>query len=211
MLYIDDLDRCPEKRVVDVLQAVHMLLALPLFVVVVGVDSRWLLHSLRLHSRVFQAQPGQIDGFSEEERVHWQSTPMNYLEKIFQIPYAMRPMQPSGFKALIDDLTAAPPETATPRAGGRVSPSPATSRDGSVDGVELATPEHEPATAAARPESRPGRRRAGRRRRVRSNEWRKRPRCARWRPRSWNGVRGGLPLAHRNPAFRRLERGNRVS
>jgi hypothetical protein len=34
VLYIDDLDRCPEDKVVDVLQAVHLLLAFPLFVVV---------------------------------------------------------------------------------------------------------------------------------------------------------------------------------
>lgn len=49
VLYIDDLDRCPAAKVVDVLQAVHLLLAYPLFVVVVGVDSRWLLQSLSAH------------------------------------------------------------------------------------------------------------------------------------------------------------------
>ncbi|MET0856730.1 MAG: P-loop NTPase fold protein, partial [Telluria sp.] len=49
VLYIDDLDRCPAAKVVDVLQAVHLLLAYPLFVVVVGVDSRWLLQSLAAH------------------------------------------------------------------------------------------------------------------------------------------------------------------
>ncbi|MBK7758762.1 MAG: hypothetical protein IPI35_20665 [Deltaproteobacteria bacterium] len=46
VLYIDDLDRCEPKRVYEVLQAVHLLLALPLFVVVVGVDARWLHSSL---------------------------------------------------------------------------------------------------------------------------------------------------------------------
>ncbi|MEZ5024500.1 MAG: P-loop NTPase fold protein [Chitinophagales bacterium] len=38
VLYIDDLDRCPPKKVVEVLQAIHLILAFPLFVVVVGVD-----------------------------------------------------------------------------------------------------------------------------------------------------------------------------
>ncbi|HEX5715789.1 MAG TPA: P-loop NTPase fold protein, partial [Thermoanaerobaculia bacterium] len=33
VLYIDDLDRCPPQKVVEVLQAVHLLLAFPLFVV----------------------------------------------------------------------------------------------------------------------------------------------------------------------------------
>jgi hypothetical protein len=45
VLYIDDLDRCPPERVVKVLQAVHLLLAFPLFVVVVAVDARWLAQS----------------------------------------------------------------------------------------------------------------------------------------------------------------------
>src|SRR6185436_3206583 len=62
ILYIDDLDRCKEKDVVAVLQAVHLLLAFPLFVVVVAVDPRWLLHSLRVESGVFTAkQEGLTD------------------------------------------------------------------------------------------------------------------------------------------------------
>jgi hypothetical protein len=42
VLYIDDLDRCSTETVSQVLDAVHLLLALPLFAVVVGVDPRWL-------------------------------------------------------------------------------------------------------------------------------------------------------------------------
>ena len=49
VLFIDDLDRCPHGKVVEVLQAVHLLLAFKLFVVVVGVDSRWLQRSLEAH------------------------------------------------------------------------------------------------------------------------------------------------------------------
>jgi hypothetical protein len=104
ILYIDDLDRCPENKVVDVLQAVHLLLAFPLFIVVVGVDPRWLLHSLRQHSEVFRRSDGK--GFTVEERTHWQSTPLNYLEKIFQVPFTLWPMDKPGFANMIDDLTA---------------------------------------------------------------------------------------------------------
>ena len=46
VLYIDDLDRCRDEQVVQVLEAVHLLLAFDLFVVVVGVDVRWLEGSL---------------------------------------------------------------------------------------------------------------------------------------------------------------------
>ncbi|HEX8920896.1 MAG TPA: P-loop NTPase fold protein, partial [Pyrinomonadaceae bacterium] len=107
ILYIDDLDRCPENKVVEVLQAVHLLLAFPLFIVVVGVDPRWLLHSLRQHSNVFRDKTEDTD-HSEEERTHWQSTPLNYLEKIFQIPFTLWPMESSGFAKMIDNLTAQP-------------------------------------------------------------------------------------------------------
>src|SRR5262249_32688264 len=37
VLYIDDLDRCPADRVVEVLKLVHLLLAFPLFVCVAAV------------------------------------------------------------------------------------------------------------------------------------------------------------------------------
>lgn len=102
VLYIDDLDRCPERKVVEVLQAVHLLLAFPLFVVVVGVDSRWLLHSLKQHSRAFRGLPNDIR--SHPEDAHWQSTPLNYLEKIFQIPFTLWPMEQEGFSNLIEAL-----------------------------------------------------------------------------------------------------------
>ena len=49
VVYIDDLDRCAPARVVEVLEAVHLLLAVELFTVVVAVDPRWLLRSLTTH------------------------------------------------------------------------------------------------------------------------------------------------------------------
>ena len=106
VLYIDDLDRCPEKNVVEVLQAVHLLLAFPLFVVVVGVDPRWLLYSLQQSSVAFQIKE------QEKERElmhdgHWESTPLNYLEKIFQIPYSLRPINKEGFAQMVDEFAKA--------------------------------------------------------------------------------------------------------
>ena len=106
VLYIDDLDRCPEKNVVEVLQAVNLLLAFPLFVVVVGVDPRWLLHSLEQHSVALLAR--RDEGRDTELEFLWQSTPLNYLEKIFQIPYTLRPMDSRGFAKLVDALSGAP-------------------------------------------------------------------------------------------------------
>ena len=127
ILYIDDLDRCPEKIVVDVLQAVHLLLAFPLFVVVVGVDPRWLLHSLQQHSVAFRTGTKYDPGSAESpEDYLWQSTPMNYLEKIFQIPFTLRPIGKLGFEKLVEEF-AAPMKSRTdlPQPGVK-PPSPST-------------------------------------------------------------------------------------
>ncbi len=78
VLYIDDLDRCPPNRVVEVLQAVHLLLAFKLFVVVVGVDARWVSESIEYKFRNVWKQT-RMPGYRVGAR--------DYLEKIFQIPY----------------------------------------------------------------------------------------------------------------------------
>lgn len=134
ILYIDDLDRCPSGRVVEVLQAVHLLLAFPLFVVVVGVDSRWLLHALSEHYSAFGARKGE----GPDDDQQWTTTPHHYLEKIFQVPFTLRPMGVTGFERMITALTS--PRTATraatappewePQAGTSPPPQPAGQREG---------------------------------------------------------------------------------
>jgi len=100
VVYIDDLDRCPPARVVEVLEAVQLLLAVPLFVVVVAVDPRWLLRCLAFHYREILDAPDSDGGDI------WGSTPMQYLEKIFQIPFTLPPVDPAGYTSLVDTLTA---------------------------------------------------------------------------------------------------------
>ncbi|MCX2546087.1 P-loop NTPase fold protein [Pseudomonas sp. COW5] len=82
-LYIDDLDRCPPDKVVEVLQAVHLLLTFPLFVVMVAVDVRWVRKALLEH------YPNLMTGNEGQSQT---ASVSDYLEKIFQIPYWMRPM-----------------------------------------------------------------------------------------------------------------------
>jgi hypothetical protein len=90
VLYIDDLDRCPPDVVVKVLEAIHLLVALPVFVVVVAVDARWLRQSIEQH-------------YAEMEL-----SPANYLEKIFQIPFQLSAMDTEGFGELVRTLAATP-------------------------------------------------------------------------------------------------------
>jgi hypothetical protein len=99
VLYIDDLDRCPSDKVIEVLQAVHLLLAYKLFVVMVGVDPRWLLHSLGKSYDPFKTKSDEKNGADA-----WRTTPQNFIEKIFQIPYNLKPMSDTGFGSLIRQL-----------------------------------------------------------------------------------------------------------
>ncbi|GLY68431.1 P-loop NTPase fold protein [Amycolatopsis taiwanensis] len=95
VLYIDDLDRCNPRQVVQVLEAVHLLLALELFVVVVGVDPRWLVRSLRSHyDEILDEGP---DG-------GWQATPEDYLEKIINLPLVLPAMPQGGLHRLLRSL-----------------------------------------------------------------------------------------------------------
>ncbi|WRZ87768.1 P-loop NTPase fold protein [Streptomyces sp. NBC_01007] len=117
VLYIDDLDRCPPARVVDVLAAVHLMLALPLFVVVVAVDARWLLTSLHHHYRELFAAERAAEGPVELQD---SATPLEYLDKIFQIPFAVPAASPEKTDRYLRALLGAPapisgqPEAATP-------------------------------------------------------------------------------------------------
>jgi hypothetical protein len=94
VLYIDDLDRCPPAKVVEVLEAVHLLLAFELFVVVVAVDSRWLTSALIDRLVALQPRPAEPD----------QPTTHDYLEKIFQLPFWVQPRASDGRKALVHGL-----------------------------------------------------------------------------------------------------------
>ena len=90
VLFIDDLDRCAPGVVVKVLEAVHILLASDLFIVVVGVDVRWLTQALATH------HAGQFIG---NEVLN----PEEFLEKIFQVPFWIPAMSTEGSRAIVSD------------------------------------------------------------------------------------------------------------
>jgi hypothetical protein len=99
ILYVDDLDRCPPQKVVEVLQAAHLLLGFRLFVVLIAVDERWVSRALARHYKEMLADPseGEHDGAA---------TSHDYLEKIFQIPYWVRPMETQASEKFIGGLVA---------------------------------------------------------------------------------------------------------
>lgn len=104
ILYIDDLDRCPEERVVEVLEAVNLLMAFPLFVVVVGVDPRWVKNALikKYHLQFTGHMKGsnkEVDSLGMEV-----INPSDYLEKIFQIPFHLKAPEDESIKNMITHL-----------------------------------------------------------------------------------------------------------
>jgi hypothetical protein len=103
VLYIDDLDRCPPAKVVEVLQAVHLLLAFPLFVVVVGVDARWISRSLESRYREL-LHFGQADAAVDITEMFGVARSEDYLEKIFQIPLWLRRMDARTAQRMVQGL-----------------------------------------------------------------------------------------------------------
>lgn len=102
ILYIDDLDRCPEGRVVEVLEAVNLLMAFPLFVVVVGVDPRWVKNALlkKYHLQF----TGQINGHKISKELNVIAA-ANYLEKIFQVPFHLKEASDDSVKYMLKTLS----------------------------------------------------------------------------------------------------------
>lgn len=74
ILIIDDLDRCPAKQVVEVLQTIQLLLCTNLFIVIIGVDTKWINNCI---SSIYN------DILEDDKRIF----AINYLEKIIHIPF----------------------------------------------------------------------------------------------------------------------------
>jgi hypothetical protein len=104
ILYIDDLDRCSEEKVLEVLQAVHLIMAFPLFIVVVGVDKRCVNNALN-YKNLSQYRGLKIEtGKSLSESGIEPIEPNEYLEKIFQIPFHLQETSEESINNMIDSL-----------------------------------------------------------------------------------------------------------
>jgi len=107
VLYIDDLDRCPPTKVVQVLEAVHLLLAFPMFVVFVAVDSRWLTSALVEELHVLRRPDSDAESFATKgDTFNDSPTACDYLEKIFQVPFWVQPLSGEQRGAIMQGLLA---------------------------------------------------------------------------------------------------------
>jgi hypothetical protein len=70
VVFIDELDRCPLERIVDILEAIKLFLAEEIFIVLMAVDTRIAAEAIRLHYK----------------EVKNPDLAREYLEKIIQVP-----------------------------------------------------------------------------------------------------------------------------
>lgn len=70
VVFIDELDRCPLEKIVEILEAIKLFLAEDIFIVLLGVDTRVAAEAIRLHYK----------------EVRNPNLPREYLEKIVQLP-----------------------------------------------------------------------------------------------------------------------------
>ncbi|MBI5853481.1 MAG: hypothetical protein HZB39_20925 [Planctomycetes bacterium] len=103
VLYVDDLDRCPADKVVAMLEAIHLLLAIDLFVVVVGVDIRWAAQSL-LERYPNHLRPVSFGSAPDAPQHAESASALDYIEKIFQVPFWLPPMEAAASQELIRAL-----------------------------------------------------------------------------------------------------------
>jgi len=90
ILLIDDLDRCPPPKVVEVLEAAQLLVKTSLFVVVIAMDVRYVTRALEHQYEGVLTPLGEPTG-------------LDYIEKIIQIPYRVRPASESSVKQFLWD------------------------------------------------------------------------------------------------------------
>jgi predicted KAP-like P-loop ATPase len=88
VVYIDDLDRCPPRRVVQVLEAVQLLVKTPLFIAVLAIDERYITRALEQYYKGVLHRKGSPSG-------------TDYLEKIIQLPYRVRPIMPGALETYL--------------------------------------------------------------------------------------------------------------
>jgi hypothetical protein len=83
VVFIDELDRCPLERIVEILEAIKLFLAEDIFIVLLGVDTRVASEAIRLHYK----------------EVRNPDLPREYLEKIVQLPLRV----PSAGRAKLEE------------------------------------------------------------------------------------------------------------
>jgi hypothetical protein len=96
VIYIDDLDRCSEEKIMEILPAINLILGNSEFFVFLGMDTEMIHRAIRVHYRQNQAdEPLPVD------------FPENYLRKIVQLSFHLPEIPPEKRFMLVGTLFSA--------------------------------------------------------------------------------------------------------
>lgn len=93
VIFIDDLDRCSDDKIMEILQAINLVLAESRFYVVMGVDTTMLFRAIQSHYRKAHGGQTDPDGFARF-----------YLRKIIQLSFHLPDSADTQRSAFIDSL-----------------------------------------------------------------------------------------------------------
>lgn len=91
VVFIDDLDRCSSDKIVEILQAINLILGSSQFYVFVGVASDMLIQAIKVH---YSRSGSTLD----------EDFPRRYLEKIIQLSFRIPQSRPEDQNPLIENL-----------------------------------------------------------------------------------------------------------
>ena len=89
VVFIDDLDRCPPERVVQVLDAIKLFVDIPRGVYILGLDRNIVEQAVKIKYKGYQDQDEQA---------------REYLEKIIQLPFMLPPIDAADMRAFVERL-----------------------------------------------------------------------------------------------------------
>ena len=102
VMFIDDLDRCLPEKAVEVLEAIKLFLDVPGCVFVLGLDQDVVSRGVEIKYREF-GLTGEREGAGGEKRP-FPIDGTRYLEKIFQLPFQIPPIQPDDVGDFVQGL-----------------------------------------------------------------------------------------------------------
>lgn len=107
VVFIDELDRCPLEKIVEILEAIKLFLAEDIFIVLLGVDTRVAAEAIRLHYK----------------DVHNPNLPREYLEKIVQLPLHVPTAARTHIEVYLKSFMTLPDDAITGPSGETAQPS----------------------------------------------------------------------------------------
>jgi KAP family P-loop domain len=109
VVFVDDLDRCLPVNALEVLESMKLFFDLPGFVFVVGLDKKVIQRAVRARysdasSSRGLATPEPAEALELPSTTELERLELDYVDKIFQVPYHVPPMLADDLNALLNSM-----------------------------------------------------------------------------------------------------------